>query len=83
MSLTSRGYGTVSKLTGMASLVFRLRGRSPHNSPLVVGPRALAKVLNQKGGAALLRIVLAPFGPRPALGRLFRRRTAVSDRPPA
>src|SRR5258708_17255576 len=39
-----------TKLTSMASLLFRLRGRSPHNSPLVIGPRALGEALNQKGG---------------------------------
>jgi hypothetical protein len=62
----------------MASLVFQLRGRSPHNGPLVIGPRALAKALNQKGGRgrpSLLRIELAPFSPRPeSCARLFRRR---------
>src|SRR5258708_27307400 len=62
----------------MASLVFQLRGRSPHNGPLVIGPRALAKALNQKGGRgrpSLLRIELAPFSPRPeSSARLFRRR---------
>jgi hypothetical protein len=52
----------------MTSLLFRLRGRSPHNSPLVTGPRALAKALNQKGGRGRpspLRIELAPSSPRP------------------
>src|SRR5260370_28017447 len=53
----------------MASLLFRLCGRSPHNSPLVVGPRALAEALNKKGGRgrpSSLRIEFAPFSPRPA-----------------
>jgi hypothetical protein len=43
----------------MASLLFRLRRRSPHNGPLVIGPRALGEALNQKGGRgrpSLLRI---------------------------
>src|SRR5258708_38053823 len=44
MSLTSRGLRAVSKLTGMASLLFRLCGRSPHDSPLVIGPRALTLI---------------------------------------
>ena len=55
-------------MTSMASLLFRLRGRSPHNSRLVIGPDALAKALNQKGGRgrpSLLRIELAPSSPRP------------------
>jgi hypothetical protein len=60
----------------MASLLFRLRGRSPHNGPLVIGPHALAEALNQKAGRgrlSLLRIELAPFSPRPELSaRLFR-----------
>jgi hypothetical protein len=44
------GSRAVTKLTGMASLLFRLRGRSPHSGPLVIGPHALAEALNQKGG---------------------------------
>ena len=36
-------------MTGRASLPFRLCGRSPHNSRLVIGPDALAKALNKKG----------------------------------
>jgi hypothetical protein len=61
----------------MASPLFRLRGRSPHNSPLVIGPHALAEALHQKGGrgrSSLLRIELAPFSPRPeSSAQLFRR----------
>jgi hypothetical protein len=53
-------------------------GRSPHNGPLLIGPRALAKALNQKGGRgrpSLLRLELALFSPRPeSSARLFRRR---------
>ena len=63
----------------MASVLFRLRGRSPHNGPLVIGPHALAEALNQKGGRgrpSSLRIEFAtPFSPRPeSSAQLFRRR---------
>jgi hypothetical protein len=38
----------------MASLLFRLRGGSPRNGPLVIDPHALAEAPNKKGGRGLL-----------------------------
>lgn len=69
----------------MTSLLFRLRGRWPHNSPLLIGPHALAEALNQKGGRgrpSLLRIELAPFIPRPAFQRLGTHRRQCRVIPP-
>jgi hypothetical protein len=69
----------------MTSLLFRLRGRSPHNSPLVTGPCALAKALNQKGGRGRpspLRIELAPSSPRPERGIVARNRPHLLSKLP-
>jgi hypothetical protein len=73
MSLTSRGLRAVTKLTSMASLLFRLRGRSPHNGQLLIGPG--------RGRPSLLRLELALFSPRPSLPGFFVVEETIDMRP--